>query len=102
MYDEVLHAVVNQCEGMRRSVDPTTVIGDFEQAAMSSMAAVLGQYVVVRGCFFHLCQSTWRRIQEFGLSSTYKENGNVRHFCEMVDGLEFPPLTELSNLRHVM
>ena len=58
MYEKVLHAVVQKCDEMHCSVDPTTVLLDFEQAAMSAVAAVLGQHVVVRGCFYHLSQST--------------------------------------------
>ena len=85
---------------MRRSIDHTTV--RLRAGGNECRGAVFERHVVVRGSFFHLCQSTRRRIQELGLSSTFKENGNVRHFCEMVDGLEFRPLTELSNLRHVM
>ena len=48
------------------SADPRTVITDFEQAAMNALANVLGPQVEVRGCFFHFCQSTWRKIQDLG------------------------------------
>jgi len=37
----------------------STVICDFEQAAMNSVTSTLGQHVTVQGCFYHLSQSTW-------------------------------------------
>ncbi|ESO10461.1 hypothetical protein HELRODRAFT_183618 [Helobdella robusta] len=33
--------------------------------------------------------TSWRKINELGLSATYKQNENIRHFVGMVDGLAF-------------
>jgi hypothetical protein len=41
----------------------------FEQAAMNAVTAVLGSHVNVHGCFYHLTQSTWRKVQELGLTT---------------------------------
>lgn len=42
------------CEAMAYSVDPKTVICDFEQAVINAVIAVLGSSVDVHGCFYHL------------------------------------------------
>ena len=72
-----MRAVVDKCDEMNCSVDPTSILCDFESAAINAVHAVLGAHVTVRGCFFHLCQSTWRKIQELGLISSYKDDEQV-------------------------
>ena len=47
-------------------------------------------------CFFHLTQSTRRKIQEMGIATTYRRDNNFRHFCHMLDGLAFLPPTDVS------
>lgn len=95
-YETVLKAVVDKCEELAHSADPSTVICDFEQAAINSVTSTLGQHVIVQGCFYHLTQSTWRKIQELGLSKAYKESDELKHFCGMLDALAFLPVTEVS------
>ena len=52
---------------------------------------------------YHLTQSTWRKVQNLGLSELHKENGEIRHFCGMLDGLSFLPLEQVpqSYLREI-
>ncbi|KAG7162438.1 hypothetical protein Hamer_G007977 [Homarus americanus] len=62
---------------------------DFEQAIQQG---VLGTDVTFHGCFFHLTQASWRKIQELGLATIYKDIEDVKLFCGMVDSLDlFPP-----------
>lgn len=44
-----------------------------------------------RPVFFHLCQSTWQKIQELGLVVQYKEDASFRAFVGMLDGLAYLP-----------
>jgi len=46
---------------------------------------------MINRCFYHLCQSTCKKIQKFGLSEIYKENNNLRKYFDMIDGLAFLP-----------
>jgi len=52
---------------------------------------VFGSDVSVQGCFFHLTQNTWRKVQELGLAETYRNDEDVKQFCGMVDALAFLP-----------
>ena len=52
---------------------------------------VFGWPVEIHGCFFHLCQSTWRKIQSLGLTNRYKTDKNVQEFCGVLDALAFLP-----------
>ena len=84
IYEELLHAVVDACERVAGfSPDPSSVIVDFEQAVMKAIPRVLGEHVSARGCFYHLMQSTWRKVQELGLSLDYKKNKDIKLFCVM-------------------
>jgi len=96
LYESVLRAIVRAADDMGVSADPTTVICDFETAAMHAVTAVLGPHVSVHGCFYHLCQSTWRTVQELGLTTCYKNRADVRLFCGMLDALAFLPVVDVN------
>ena len=102
VYTEMLEAVIAKFTALGFNTDPTVVITDFERAATSAVEFVLGAHVHKQGCFFHLTQCTWRKIQELGL---VREDADVRHFCGMLDGLAFLPLAEvpagMTHLRNV-
>ena len=61
-YEELLRAVVNTCHQYGFSPDPSVVITDFEVAVMRATTDVLGSHVAHAGCFYHLTQSTWRKV----------------------------------------
>jgi len=92
----VLQAVLTKCDQLGHSADPTTVVCDFEQAAINAATAKLGQHVKVHGSFYHLTQSTWRKVQELGLTAMYRENQEFKHYCGMLDGLAFLPLQDVA------
>ena len=52
-----------------------SIMIDFERAMINSIVKVF-PYVEVKGCFFHLCQNTYKKIQEAGLSSLYNKDEN--------------------------
>ena len=95
LYEAMLRAIVTAADNRGCSVDPTTVVCDFEMAVINAVGAVLGPHVAVQGCFYHLCQSTWRRVQEIGLTVTYRQEDEVKLFCGMLDGLAFLPVTQV-------
>ena len=73
-----------QSTRLQRSCDNESDGTDFEQAALSAVQEVLGSHVHVQGCFCHLTQSTWRRIQHLGLVAAYRSDDDVKHFCGML------------------
>lgn len=95
IYEELFSAIIDKCSELGYTPDPTTVITDFEQAVFNALRATFGQHVNSRGCFYHLTQSTWRKIQELGLTELYKTDEKVRLFCGMLDGLAFLPVEEV-------
>ena len=59
------------------SAAPTTILTDFEVAAMQSFTAAYPN-ATVSGCYFHLSQSVLRKVQEFGLKSDYENDTEMR------------------------
>lgn len=90
-YQEMLQAVVDKMEELQIFPDPRIVITDFELAAINTVSLVLGPQVTTQGCFYHLSQSTWRKIQELGLTVLYRTDEEVKHFCGMLDSLALLP-----------
>ena len=65
------------------------------------MRSTIGD-VNIQACFYHLTQSTWRRIQELGLTTLYKEDDDVKLFCGMLDALAFLQVERVRDgMRHL-
>ena len=47
------------------------------------------------GCYFHLCQSFVRKINEVGLKPVYEQNPGLALFLRMIPTLDFLPLGEV-------
>ncbi|KAB0801935.1 hypothetical protein PPYR_00146 [Photinus pyralis] len=56
---------------------------------------ILGEHVQIRGCFYHLNQSTYRKIQSLGQQTFYRENEEFNLFCGMLNGLAFLPVADV-------
>lgn len=96
-YEELLQAVVDECASQNMVPSPDVVITDFEKGVINAPKTVLGDDVQIRGCFFHLCQNTWSKIQQTGLVPKYKDDEEFRHFIGMLDGFAFLPLGDVPN-----
>ena len=57
-------------------------MNDFEQGAIGAFTEEFPG-IEVKGCHFHFTQAIWRRIQEIGLITVYKENEVLRMWLEM-------------------
>jgi len=66
--------------------EPRTVLVDFEKAATNAFS---GQFpdATVTGCYFHLCQSVIRKVNEIGLKSVYETNDEVRTYVRCLPAL---------------
>ncbi|KAL8614049.1 hypothetical protein ACOMHN_023284 [Nucella lapillus] len=94
-YEQMLQAILDRCDELQLMPDPSQVIVDYEKAVIQALHSKLGEHVEVKGCFFHLTQSTWRRIQQLGMTALYNNNDDVKLFCGMLDALAFLPVDEV-------
>ncbi|XP_029344063.1 uncharacterized protein LOC107885917 [Acyrthosiphon pisum] len=102
----MLQIIIHKCAERNLFPDPQTINVDFEKAVINAIKSVIGEDVQIQGCFFHLCQSTHRKIQQLGLEQLYRSNEEFSHFCGMLDSLAFLPInyinTGLTYLKSVM
>ncbi|XP_068205261.1 uncharacterized protein [Palaemon carinicauda] len=72
----------------RPDCDPENVTLDFEKSDINAFMTVYPD-ANINGCFFHLSQSIWRKIQITGLSNSYISDANYRLYCKMLAALAF-------------
>jgi hypothetical protein len=68
-------------------LDFVTIITDFEDAVLRAVTAVFGPHINHQGCFYHLTQASWRKIQQLGLVLLYNNDDDFRLFCGMMESL---------------
>lgn len=71
VYEEFFRAIVKKREESGFRHGPLTVISDFEQVVIRAIESILGSHVTACGCFYHLSQSTWGKVQERRLADLY-------------------------------
>jgi len=74
---------------------------DFEKAVVIAIEKVLPK-VKIHCCYFHLCQSVWRKIQEYGLIKKYKEDKQFQRDIAMITGLAFLPVNYVKKGMYIM
>lgn len=75
---------------------PTDFLFDFELAAMNSARNIFPG-IDVKGCFFHLSQNIWKRIQETGLTVLYETDDEFATLMRMIAALSFVPEADVPN-----
>ncbi|XP_069136696.1 uncharacterized protein [Argopecten irradians] len=70
----LLKTAMHDCQ---LQLSPTTVFADFEIALHNAMRHVFPG-VSMKGCFFHYTQCIWRKVQQTGLQTAYRENDDIR------------------------
>jgi hypothetical protein len=71
-------------------MQPQNIIVDYEIAPINIISTTFFE-TRVNGCFFHLTQTFWRRIQKDGYSKIYKENCKFNLDIKMIIALCFVP-----------
>lgn len=71
-------------------LQPQFILTDFEQAAINA-AHTEFQGVRSKGCFFHLSQSVYRKVQNSGLSIQYGTDENFSLLIRHIPALAFLP-----------
>jgi hypothetical protein len=89
-YEELFTFITDHCDA-----EPSSISVDFEKAVHQAIRVVFGDEVRIQGCFYHLTQSTWRKIQSLGLTAHYRADEDFRLFCGHLDALAFLPTAEV-------
>lgn len=94
-YENVFNIILEKCANINLNPCPSILNIDFEKAVINAAKNILGNQIKIQGCFYHLCQSTHRKIQSLGLEKHYRENQFFSTFCRMLDGLAFLPVNDV-------
>ena len=94
-YEYLFSTISEHCLRLGFLANPRNIMIDFEYSIMRAIQSIFGIGVIVKGCFFHLCQSTYRKLQGLGLVREYDSNADFKHFCGKIDSLAFLPLDDV-------
>ncbi|XP_025191560.1 uncharacterized protein LOC112591837 [Melanaphis sacchari] len=81
---------------LNESLNPKSIMVDFEKAAINAIQSVFTN-TSVRGCFFHLSQSVWRRLQNLVFQRRYIEDSEFALQVRMMAALSFVPEEDVEN-----
>ena len=76
-------------------LSPPHLMFDFERAALNAARSVFRVHSQVHGCLFHLSQNIYRKVQEEGLATDYKDNGEIQLSIKKLVALAFLPPIEI-------
>ena len=74
---------------------------DFEHAIANAILDTFGNQVLVKQCFYQLCQSTWRKVQDLGLAPHHTDAEELKLFVGMIDALSFLSLDDVTDDIHM-
>jgi len=77
-------------------INPTSITMDFERGALTAAKKVF-RGVDIHGCFFHLCQTIMRRIQNVGLKRKYEEDSDFALSMQLLAALAFVPPADVES-----
>jgi len=90
-YEQLIKILLEKCNEREIYLDPLIVHVDFEKAVIEALKNTIGNHICIKGCFYHLTQSTHRKIQNLGLENMYRNNNDFSIFCRKLDSLAFLP-----------
>ncbi|KAE9539653.1 hypothetical protein AGLY_004905 [Aphis glycines] len=88
-YIYVFRTISKKCKDLGLNFSPANITVDFERVIINAVSEMWTQ-TNISGCQFHLTQSWYRKIQEIGLSSVYKdESSEIGKWLRNIFGLLF-------------
>ena len=94
MYEEMFKSITEISEERSLEIKLESFRPDYERATIEAVKTVFRLHKI-EGCFFHLSQAHWRKIQELGLRTLYTENENISVSARMLTALAFCPVSDV-------
>ncbi|CAB4474192.1 unnamed protein product [Rhizophagus irregularis] len=93
-YERLFQGLIEFGEENDQILIPPVIISDFEQASINAVQVEFPDSIQ-KGCFFHLCQNFWKKIQALGLAAEYGESENFSIMLRHITALSFLPPSEI-------
>ena len=74
---------------------PTSINVDFELAVFNAVKNVFGSTIQIYGCYFHLSQSFFRKVQQKGLFIKYVTQPSFKKCFLMTQALAYLPIEDV-------
>jgi hypothetical protein len=94
LYQSLFQDLIGFAEENNIQLKPSKIITDFEKEAIDALYEVFPG-VINKGCFFHLGQDGWGKIQDCGLAVQYGTNENLSLMLRHLFALAFLPPNEI-------
>ncbi|CAG2055386.1 unnamed protein product [Timema podura] len=96
-YFHIFIMIREECNKRHVSFEPKAVVVNFKRVIQEDVCAAFPGVKLI-GCRFHRAQAWWSKIQQKGLSTTYKdeksEEGKWLHYCFGLTYLDFEDVGE--------
>lgn len=89
IYRNMWSCLIDICSARNLLLKPSVIHADFEVAMLTVLRDIYPT-AVIKCCRFHLGQAWWRKIQNLGLGSEYKDNtSDIGQWLKLSFGLHF-------------
>ena len=86
--------LLHELRELNPELSPSSVMIDFEVASKNALQEVFPD-VRIQGCFYHLSQAIYRKVQSTGLQQEYQTNEDLNIKIRMLAALAFVPVHEI-------
>ena len=86
--------LLSELKRLRPDMNPTTIMIDFEQAAIGALQAAFPQ-ANLTGCLFYLSQCVYRKVTTEGLATQYAADANISLHMRMLPAIAFVPQADV-------
>ncbi len=95
-YCRLLEIIKHEAKLIGCSFNPKKVHIDYEIAMINAVSEVFSEDRV-QGCLFHYSQCLYRKVQEFGIASSYKTHKHVKQWIRKFSAIPFLPVNDIDN-----
>ncbi|VDI61105.1 Hypothetical predicted protein [Mytilus galloprovincialis] len=97
IYTRFLTLLKEACQRFDLQLQPTTIFLDYEVAVRNAAYQVFPG-ITGKGCFFHYTQCIWRKAQDTGLQTHYKNNNDITRLVRRAAVLPLVPMQHVEDI----
>ena len=93
-YNKVLKGLFKEAKTLKIKLNPSTVMMDFEKAAMNSFVFYFPN-IKIKLCLFHFSQSLFKHIVIFGFKGIYSKDAIIKEWFKKIFAMALVPIEEV-------
>ncbi|XP_071154896.1 uncharacterized protein, partial [Mytilus edulis] len=97
IYTRFLTLLKEACQRFDLHLQPTTIFLDYEVAVRNAAYQVFPG-ITGKGCFFHYTQCIWRKAEDTGLQTHYKNNNDITRLVRRAAVLPLVPMQHVEDI----